>query len=202
MNEKARKVKSMVFETNWEATWEVPKILPISYNIWLNIKREDPHPSVTHATVTSTGIQYYSHLQAVSACPIYSSIFWSCRGMEMYRWWEVKVELWEVLSPFIDSHGCVVWEVSSKRGIDGWRTWNLFLHRAGYLHQEIANHRGTNVKHLGRFNCFHTSLPSDALCMGFDIPRTLLRHLQLQSRPLKSQHIMVVELLEQMLSLR
>ena len=50
----------------------------------------------------------------------------------------------------------------------------VFLHHPGYLHQEIANHWGTDVKHIGRLNYFHTSLPSDALCMGFDIPKTLL----------------------------
>ena len=50
----------------------------------------------------------------------------------------------------------------------------VFLRRPGYLHQEITNHRGTVVKHLGRFNYFHTSLPSNALCMGFYIPRTFL----------------------------
>ena len=77
----------------------------------------------------------------------------------------------------------------------------VFLHHPSYLRQESANHRGIDVKHLVRFNCFHISLPSDALCMGFYIPRTLLRHLQLQSRAPKSQHTMVAELLEKMLIL-
>ena len=54
----------------------------------------------------------------------------------------------------------------------------VFLHHPGYLLQESANHQGTDVKHLGRFNYFHTSLPSDALCMGFYIPGTYLRCLQ------------------------
>ena len=78
---------------------------------------------------------------------------------------------------------------------------NAFLHRLGCLHKEIANHQGIDVKYLGRFTCFHIALPSDALCVGFYIPETSLRHLQLQSRPLKSHHATVAELLEQMLSL-
>ena len=76
-----------------------------------------------------------------------------------------------------------------------------FLHRPGYLHQEIANHRGTNVKHLGKFTCFHITLPLDALCVGFYILEMSLQHLQLQPQPPKSHHTMVAELLEKMLSI-
>ena len=57
----------------------------------------------------------------------------------------------------------------------------VFLHHPGCLHQEITNHRGTYVKYLGGFTCFHIALPLDALCMGFYILGKSLRHLQLQS---------------------
>ena len=77
----------------------------------------------------------------------------------------------------------------------------VFLHHPGYLHQEVANHQGIDVKHLRRFNCFHTSIPLDTQCMSFYIPRTCLRRLQWLSQPLKSQLRMVVELVEQRLSL-
>ena len=77
----------------------------------------------------------------------------------------------------------------------------VFLHHLGYLRQESADHWGIYVKHLGRFNCFHTFLPSDSLCMGFYIPETSLRHFHSQSRPPKSHHATMAELLEWMLSL-
>ena len=54
----------------------------------------------------------------------------------------------------------------------------VFLCLPSYLHQEVTNHWGTDVKQLGNFNCFHTSLPLDVLCMGFYIPGTYLSHLQ------------------------
>ena len=48
----------------------------------------------------------------------------------------------------------------------------MFLRHPSYLQKEIANHRGTYVKHLGGFTCFHTATLSAALCVGFHIPWT------------------------------
>ena len=45
----------------------------------------------------------------------------------------------------------------------------MFLRHPSYLHQEIANHQGTNVKYIGGFTCFHIAPPLDALCVDFYI---------------------------------
>ena len=98
----------------------------------------------------------------------------------------------------IDNHDSVVREISSTRSTHGRQAQNLC---SSCPCQKTFNHRGTYVRYQEGFTRFYTTQSLDMWCMGLDILATSLRHSQLQSRPSKSQLVVVTKLLEKKLML-